>query len=285
MIHDIIISLLITLYSKENIGIEPNGILNTILNGLPNSVTPNGVTPNGVTLKGVPPNGVLPNVYLNTNKRILSFYRGAPKHGIYIRYLEKISKYVLNHVRKKEITELKNKAIILDFDDTIVWTKPYCPISPIHVKSPDFGNVFYYQPLYPIVKLVRELKKMGFWIFIITSRPPNNILSVMYNLRKYGIPWDSIFTSSFVGEHLIFKSKIRKIIESHIPEDICGLNTFQLMTKSKPKKNGEKTNIVVSIGDNWYDIYEGNGDIGIKLPSPGDLNAYVYYNNRVISFI
>ena len=45
--------------------------------------------------------------------------------------------------------------------------------------------------------------------------------------------------------------------------------------KSRSRYNDIRTtNTIVSIGDILYDRYS---DIGIKLPCPGDLNAYVYY--------
>ena len=217
-------------------------------------------------------------------KKISRFYKGTPKRGIYIKYLKKISKYCINFITKKENMKIPNRAIALDFDDTLVWTKPHSPIQLKFKSTSKYGTVFHFPELSPMTSLVKRAKKLGYYIFIITSRPPSAILSTIYNIEKYGVPYDGILTSSFYGEHPIFKSKLRRIIEKHHPDEIKGLNTFQLLSK-KNKKIKFPTKIVLSIGDNWYDIYDGITETGIKLPSPNDFNSYVYYKNKVVELI
>lgn len=220
---------------------------------------------------------VLPNVY--------KFYKGTPKKGIYINYLKKISKFCLKYIKKKEFKIIKNKAIIVDFDDTLVWTNPI-DFSPLKFKNTKkYGKVFSFPVLYPINNLLKQARKLGYYIFIITARPPGTILSTIYNAEKYKIPYDSIFTSIVSREHPTFKSKIREKIEKHNPKELKNLNTFELLSKKTNKSNTNNTNIILTIGDSWYDILKGHRDIGVKLPSPDDFNSYVYYKNQVVELI
>lgn len=217
------------------------------------------------------------------SKDMLIFYKGSPKKGIYINYLKKISKYCIDFIKMKN-NKKKNKAIIADFDDTLVWTRPYKPLKLKYISNSKYGKVFYFPELIYIGNILRYARKNGYFIFIITSRPPGSYLSTIYNMERYKIPYDSIFTSSFFGEHPDFKAKIRRKIEKHPPEEIKGLNTFQLLSK-KLKNTTNCTKIILSIGDNWYDIYDGFVETGIKLPSPNDFNAYIYYKNEIIDLI
>jgi hypothetical protein len=217
-------------------------------------------------------------------KSISRFYKGTPKNGIYIKYLKKISNYCKKIIKLEKNMKIKNRAIALDFDDTLVWTKPHSPTKLNFKYTSRYGTVFCFPQLFPIVSFVKKAKQLGYYIFIITSRPPSAILSTIYNIEKFKIPYDAILTSSFYGEHPIFKSKLRRLIETHDPKEIKGLNTFQLLSKKK-RKIKFPTKIVLTIGDNWYDIYDGVTETGIKLPSPNDFNSYVYHKNKVVELI
>lgn len=219
-----------------------------------------------------------------SSDKIIKFYKGTPKKGIYIRYLKKIADFCINFLKKEENLKIPNRAITLDFDDTLVWTRPHNPIKMKFKSTNRYGTVFYFPELFPMTSFVKKAKKLGYYIFIITSRPPSAVLSTMYNAEKIKIPYDGILTSSFYGEHPLFKSKLRRIIEKHTPEEIKGLNTFQLLSK-KVKHHEFPTKIVLSIGDNWYDIYDGVTETGIKLPAVNDFNSYVYHKNKVVQII
>ena len=227
-------------------------------------------------------NKIEKSIYKKIDKNnIDNFYKGAPIKGIYIEYLKKIKDYCLSYLEKK--ANIENKALVVDFDDTLVWTSPHDPLSINIVDDKKFGKVFSFPILEPIVQIVKYAKKLGYYIFIITARPPSSYISTVYNCHIYNIPYDSIFTSSFYGEMPSFKYKLRDIIETHNPKELIGLNTFQLLTK---KNNlSEHTNIIMSIGDNWYDVINLKKGLGIKLPSPDDFNCYSYYKNRVVELL
>lgn len=211
------------------------------------------------------------------------FYKGSPKKGIYIDYLKKIKIYCIKYLKKNK--NVKNKAIVIDFDDTVVWTRPHNPFPIVFKNTSNFGKVFSFPDLEPMISVVKTAKKLGYYIFIITSRPPSSLLSTIHNCYKSNLPFDAIFTSSFLREHPIFKTSLRKLIEEHNPKELIGLTTFKLLSKTKSKNKTNTTNIVMSIGDNWYDIVNGNKCVGIKLPTLVDFNSYVYYKNSIIELI
>lgn len=133
-------------------------------------------------------------------------------------------------------------------------------------------------------KVLRLAFSYNFYIFIITERPPEQWNSVLNYLRLKNIPFTSVFTSSYLNEHPIFKIDIRDKIQ-HINPNKCNQMTKTHNLLSMDNKPRHKTSsIIMCIGDSWFDLLETSG-IGIKLASPRDRNCYVYESDNKINVL
>lgn len=216
------------------------------------------------------------------NEHVIFFYKGSPYSGIYIDYLKKIKKYCLQNLI---LNNYKFKTVVVDLDDTLLFTFPHKKKKEIYINNKKYGKVNILPVLKPMLELLKKIKKMGYYIYIITSRSFTSFASVKYHIEKYKIPYDAIFTSNYHGEHPIFKSKLREKMEKHIPKEIENLNTIEFLSKKPNKKHKDLIKIIMTIGDDWYDVVNGNDGIGIKLPCVNDFNCYVFNKNKIIKII
>ena len=55
----------------------------------------------------------------------LNYYKGYPEKGLYIKDLKKVENFCKK--QKLQNKRVKNRTIVFDFDDTLVYTRPYKP--------------------------------------------------------------------------------------------------------------------------------------------------------------
>lgn len=170
---------------------------------------------------------------------MIDFYEGWPNNGQYVNLLNKSKKYLINYLNNNS-NIAKKSSIIVDFDDTLVYTNPGGKSNAKFINV-DKQTLFIFPEILQISSVVKYAKKLGFKIIILTARPQSSFLSTKFNLELYGIPYDYIYMNSH-NKHISFKKDIRKILM-------------------------KRYNIILSIGDQVYDVNGPTGMLGFKLPS------------------
>lgn len=210
-------------------------------------------------------------------KNIRHFYSGYPTKGYYKEYLKKIENRILSIISSFPITNIREKAIIFDFDDTLCYTRPYNPVCPkIKRKRNKFYQ--YYKPIKEMLSVIKQAKELGYYIIVLTSRSPSMANDTLLNCEDFGFKPDLIFTSCYWGQSSVFKNKMRKNIDNIDMKKLRKMTSVDLYNHDI-SLNLLKVNVVMSIGDKWYDIDNHEDTIGIKLPDPYDMNGYILFNN------
>lgn len=171
----------------------------------------------------------------------------------------------------RENSDVSNKVVVFDFDDTIVDTRVYTPS-----YVPGIGMVEFFHKIFEMVELLKRAKTMGYAIFIITARIPDSEHIVWQNIKERLpeiIPYvDNIFASPITMTEDLeafkrFKAVLRRNLEFIDLNTARKTNSKQLynMELIKPFKN--TLNIVLTIGDQPYDI-SNMSHYGILLPRP-----------------
>lgn len=227
--------------------------------------------------------------YLESNADVEEFYEGSPENSYYIEYLKRVSKDALKFLKRPELKSIVGKTIIVDIDDTLVYTREN-HINPKkeYEKHPKYGKVYHYKPIKPIVSLIKKASKLGYTIIVITARPPQGYQNALTNLHRIGIYPDALFTSLFWKQDPSFKAIMRNKIENLKLKDVKKMTSIELFhykpkLKSKTKKNLLNLKIVMTIGDKWPDITGMNNTLGLKLPEDSDMNAYYWFNGETRS--
>lgn len=180
----------------------------------------------------------------------LNYYKGYPEKGMYVKDLKRVENFckkkILQHKR------VKNRTLVFDFDDTLVYTRPYNPFEINVVEyTKNREPIFYLPPIEQMCNVARLAKKNGYVIIIITARPPTSKKATIANLNAYNIPYDLVYCDKYKGTNIKFKQQLRE-------------------------KLSKQCNIIMTIGDQWWDVENpGKECIGIKLPSPKDKNVFI----------
>lgn len=180
----------------------------------------------------------------------LNYYKGYPEKGMYVKDLKRVENFckkkILQHKR------VKNRTLVFDFDDTLVYTRPYNPFEINVVEyTKNREPIFYLPPIEQMCNVARLAKKNGYVIIIITARPQTSEKATIANLNAYNIPYDLVYCDKYKGTNIKFKQQLRE-------------------------KLSKQCNIIMTIGDQWWDVENpGKECIGIKLPSPKDKNVFI----------
>ena len=179
-----------------------------------------------------------------------NYYKGYPDKGMYVKDLNKVENFCKKHILKNK--RVSNRAIVFDFDDTLFYTRPYKPFELTVVKYTKKNEpIFYLPPIEQMCNVLKLAKANGYIIIIITARPPISEKATIANMNAYNIPFDLVYCDKYKGSNIKFKQQLRK-------------------------KLSKQCNIVMTIGDQWWDVEEpGKNCLGIKLPSPKDKNVYI----------
>lgn len=188
---------------------------------------------------------------METNN-IITFYKDWPNNGPYVNILNKVKNILVPYLQ--HFPKYKKFTVIFDIDDTLVFTNPVNTHSIHEYKIKNRANLMIFKGIKQIVDIAKLCKKLGFYIIIITARPYASELSSIKNLEYLGIKYDEIYHNK------------------NYPD-----LTFKVKLKEHLSKNH---NIILSIGDNWYDIQNLKNCLCIKLPDPSNPNAYFTYDNK-----
>ena len=145
------------------------------------------------------------------------------------------------------------------------------------------------------------LKKLGYYVILITARPTFDRERVLGNLELIGVDADAVFLYPFpIGlkftrqEYLrlvkfkpLFRSNLEKLniesVREITSDELYHLDSEKISEFSDLEK-ADKLNIVMTIGDQEYDISETK-TYGILLPAKNriGLNVVTYYfNNKMV---
>ena len=183
---------------------------------------------------------------------IVNYYRGWPQNGPYVDILNKIRNnlfiYLQNFPKHKKWT------VIFDIDDTLVYTNPINIHTENDYKVRNTENLMIFKGIKQIIDVAKLCKELGFYIIIITARPYESEMSSIRNLEYLGIKYDELYHNKNYPD-LTFKVKLKQQL-------------------------AKKHNIILSVGDNWYDIQNLKNCLCIKLPDPSNPNAFFTYDNK-----
>lgn len=177
-----------------------------------------------------------------------------------------ISNQIISFVSDEYFKEVNTKAIVVDFDDTLVSSSTRMPIT-------------------PIVNAIKDAQKKGFLIYIVTARSPESKAHTFGECYLLGIHPANIFTSINYGKDpKDFKITLMRCLENISPQQSMKLNNSQELLYWKDRtsiaNNDEKIKIMLTIGDQWSDVglpYT----IGIKLPTQHDPKGFLVLNNYI----
>lgn len=162
---------------------------------------------------------------------------------------DKTKTYLVNLLIKESTKQSAlPKAIIMDVDDTLVFTIN----SKVKFIKINKNYVFLYPGIKPIVQVAQIAKKLGYKIIILTARPRESFLSTKFNLDILQVPYDEIHMNNY-NQDISFKYKVR----------------LELL---------KRYSVLFTIGDQIGDVNGPPGLLGIKLPSQDSYKVQIYSN-------
>ena len=136
--------------------------------------------------------------------------------------------------------------------------------------------------VYSLKKLLKYARKKKYRIVVIAYRQPAHALEIHRQLQKKCIPYDNLFTMMYVGEHPMIKVQLREAIElvdlNNVSKDAT---TFELFSRQLDRPL-MASKIILTIGDNWYDVMGSNDYTGVKMSNIDDRKTYVYTQDKSI---
>jgi predicted secreted acid phosphatase len=169
-----------------------------------------------------------------------------------IQYLEKISP------RYKGTGKIG--LVIFDLDDTIFMGDPAQVIGIVEMslgmhKGPngEEQEIFILPVNRQIVKVANVARQLGFKIVCLTARPQESQLASVTNLNMFSVPNDMLLMNN-KDEDPFFKIRVRRQLSSTPNQDI-----------------------VLTIGDQFTDLYFPGSAAAIKLPDPESKVSYAYF--------
>jgi hypothetical protein len=184
-------------------------------------------------------------------------YNGWPYNGKYVEILNIVYKIVSQYLYNFVLLNYskfnnKPKTIIFDIDDTLVYTDPDKTLNFDIQKN--IQNLFVFPSIEQISQIARLGYILNFKIIIITARPYSSEKSSILNLKNINVKYHEIYHNDKYPD-----------------------SSFKIDLKKKLLKDND---IILSIGDQWNDLYGLNNCLCIKLPDPVDNNCYFSFDNN-----
>ncbi|TCK59634.1 HAD family acid phosphatase [Curtobacterium sp. PhB136] len=218
----------------------------------------------------------IPNI--DSVKKTIATYYGDPGTGIanttdspYIREMRSIvdrQTKQLRQIHDRAVRRGEKPAIVLDADDTTLWTYDM-EVADMHfVFDPAEQDVWVQDQRFAatpsMVGFVNTAAKMGFTVFGLTGRNDDQKAATVANLTKVGYQG---FTSAN------FFTKWTGVGASTQPSYIscAAASCTTVEYKALTRKHIEQDlgyDITLNVGDQWSDLQGGYADRSLKLPNP-----------------
>lgn len=170
-------------------------------------------------------------------------------NGDYKKDLEAIVQQAKVFVSYEMLTNKKDKAVIIDIDETILSNLPYIS-KQIHLNDVEKLNRWQQtsacEPILPVVELYQWLLKQDVKIYFITARPLELKDATIENFKKLNIPQSEI----------IFRDQT----EWPVPKE------FKIAMRKEIVNNNY--DIILNIGDQPTDFEGGYWKRALRVPNP-----------------
>ncbi len=218
----------------------------------------------------------IPNI--DSVKKTIATYYGDPGTGIankddspYIREVRSIMTKQTKELRgeyRRAVAHHQQPAIVLDADDTTLWTYDM-EVGDMHfVFSPAEQDVWVQDERFPavpaMVSYVNTAKAMGFTIFGITGRNDDQKAATLANLEKVGY-------QGFTADHYITKWTGKGASQQPSYVQCAAASCTTVEYKALTRRHIERDlgyTIVDNLGDQWSDLQGGYAQEQVKLPNP-----------------
>ena len=216
----------------------------------------------------------IPNI--DSVKATIRTYYAASSDGIADKkkspYITEINKLLndQNSYLAQQVHNSAKPAIVLDTDDTTLWTYDMEDGAMHFNFDPKLQDTWVQQQLFPavpgMVDFVDKAAKLGYTVFGVTGRNDDQKSATLANLTKVGY-------TNFTADK--FFTKWTGVGTSQQPSYItcatvkCTTVEYKAGTrKYLESAAGGSYNIVLNVGDQWSDLQGGYADKVLKLPNP-----------------
>lgn len=205
----------------------------------------------------------------------------------YIRELTKITKEPWRYLEKAaaadRATAAQDKrhgrkhqkpAIVLDADDTMLWTYDMEDAAMKFVFDPALQDVWVQDQRFPatpgMVRFVRAAKALGFTVFGLTGRNDAQKAATIANLSKVGYPAFSSdrFFTKWVSKTTPTTADAQRTWFAGTPCEDGSCTTVEFKATTRKHIESLGYDIVLNVGDQWSDLQGGHADYTLKLPNP-----------------
>jgi predicted secreted acid phosphatase len=220
----------------------------------------------------------IPNI--DSVKATIATYYGDPGTGIANKsnspYIREMRRLVLQQIPQVALTCFlekklhKNPAIVLDADDTTLWTYDM-EVSDMHFTfNPAEQDVWVQAQRFPatpsMVTLVSVAKKSGCTIIGLTGRNDNQKAATIGNLAKVGYPGftDANYYTKWTGTGTSQQPP-------YVTCAAASCTTIEYKSETRAhieSKAGGRYDIIANYGDQFSDLIGGSADRAVKLPNP-----------------
>jgi predicted secreted acid phosphatase len=215
----------------------------------------------------------IPNI--DSVKRTIANYYGDPGTGIanktaspYISEMDSIldaERTKLAPAYRAAVASGKAPAIVLDADDTTLWTYDMEVADMKFVFNPTRQDYWVQNALFPatpgMVDFVREAHDMGFAIFGLTGRNDGQKAATLTNLANVGY-------TEFNADNFYTKWVSGTPKPDYITCATASCTTVEYKSGTRKHIESLGFDIVLNVGDQWSDLQGGYADHFLKLPNP-----------------
>lgn len=201
-------------------------------------------------------------------------------HSNYVKEVHGVEQRAAKYLAHAHHAKGKQKAILLDVDDTALATWNYEIASNWDYNpttNADYVNGEQFPAVPGMVKLVKAAKAHGYAVFFLTGRPSTQEAVTLGNLTSsdtigldagYPTPTDPDGTGPEDG---LYTKPAQAAYPKYLT-DVCGTTVActTIQYKSATRKHIESLgyDIVANFGDQYSDLKGGSADKAFKLPNP-----------------
>ena len=190
------------------------------------------------------------------------------------RYLEKVAKADRAAAAKHGGSHRAKPAIVVDADDTMLWTYDMEDAGMKFVFDPALQDVYVQHQRFPatpgMVRFVNTARALGITVFGLTGRNDGQKTATIANLTKVGYrPFtaDRFFTKWASGTTPTTVDPSRTwFAGTPCADGSCTTVEYKANTRRHIEALGY--DIVLNVGDQWSDLQGGFADRTLKLPNP-----------------